>query len=138
LGGGDDRIVDSRDGTLIDLVLRCEDLRITQINPILNRAGHSCQAEREQACELLPSCAHSTVSEVVDVVDVTLAVLEVDQLAYDRDDILRSERQRVAGHIKLEPLIDAIPSDVAQVIALFAEEEPVQDAPGRIEIGCLA
>src|SRR5690606_4549773 len=90
--GAEERIDDARHGPGIDKILRCEALRIAQIHPLLNRAGHSCQAERELACELLPYCAHSTVSEVVDVVDVTLAVLEVDQLAYDRDDILQDRK----------------------------------------------
>ena len=126
-----------RDGPRVDEVLGREFVRVAEVHPLLDRPRHAGEAERELALELLADGPHAAVAEVVDVVDVRLAVLQLDQLGDDRDDVLLGQRHRVVLTGQPEPLVHAVPADGAEVVALVGEEEAVEERTGGVHIGRL-
>src|SRR5256712_13347296 len=80
----------------------------------------------------------SAVAEVVDVVGVAAALAQLDQVADDRDEVVLREDRVVLGDVHLEPLVDLVAAHPPQVVALGAEEQPLQRLPSRLEDGRLA
>ena len=59
----------------------------TARHPLLHGALHAEQADAILVLEQLADRAHAAVAEIVDIVDLALAVLEVDQGLDHRDDV---------------------------------------------------
>src|SRR5439155_17008498 len=82
--------------------------------------------------------AHATVAQVVDVVDLAVAVLELDQVADDLQDVLAPERPLVEGDVQLELVVQLQAPDAREVVALGVEEEVVEEGGGRLRGGRVA
>ena len=93
---------------------------------LLDRALHAQQPDAILVLEQLADRADAAVGEVVDVVDLALAVLEVHQLLDDREDVLLAQgRDRVLG-VEAEAHVELDPADGGQVVALGIEEQAVE------------
>ena len=58
---------------------------------LLDDALHAQQADAELVLDQLADGAHAPVAEVVDVVGLAAAVVELDQLADDRDEVVAAD-----------------------------------------------
>ena len=93
----------------VDQVVRHHGRHVDRAHPLLHRALHAQQADAVLVLEQLADRTDAAVAEIVDVVDLALAVLQVDQLLDDRDDVLGAQRRdRVLGveaeaHVELHP-----------------------------------
>ncbi len=137
LVGAEERVDHARHCPRVDEVLRGELIRIAEVHSLLDRARHAGEPERELLPELLADGPHAAVAEVVDVVHLALAVLQLDELGDDRDDVLLAQRQRRDALVEPEPPVHAVAADVAQVVALVREEEPVEEGARRLDVGRL-
>ena len=63
----------------------------TERHALLDRALHAQQADAVLVLHQLADRAHAPVAEMVDVVDLALAVAQVDQRLDDREDVLRAQ-----------------------------------------------
>src|SRR5690606_10533554 len=124
----EERVDHARDGPRVHEVLRRELVGVAEVHPLLDRARHAGEPERELLLELLSDGADAAVAEVVDVVHLALAVLEHHELLDDGDDVLARERDAPVLPVEVEADVDPVAPDVAEVVALVREEEPVEDA----------
>ena len=60
---------------------------------------------------------------MVDIIDVCLAVNQLDQIFYDGYDVFLGQYLDIDGYTQVELLIDAITAYITKVITLFAEKE---------------
>jgi len=75
---------------------------------------------------------------VVDVVDLAVAVLELDQVADDLQDVLAPERPLVEGDAQLQLVVELQAPDAREVVALGVEEEVVEEGGRRLRGGRVA
>ena len=63
---------------------------------------------------------------MVDVVDLALAVAQIDQRADDRDDVVLAQHAHGVGRIEVEPHVHLDAADRGQVIAVAVEEQRIE------------
>ena len=85
-------------------------------------ALHAEQPDADLVLEQLADGAHAAVAEVVDVVHVLVAVAQADEALDYRDDVCDGQQALCVGYVKLEPAVDLIASDAAEVVAARVEE----------------
>ena len=132
--GAEEGVDDRRDGLGVDKLDGGKGLVVAHVHALLDGAGHAGQADGELVVQLLADGAHTTVGQVVDVVDVGLGVDELDKVFDYRDDVLAGKHGLVHGDVKIELFVDAVTAYVAQVVALLAEEEVGDNLAGAILI----
>ena len=76
----------------VDQVVRHDGVDLDRAHALADRALHAQQADAVLVLHQLADRAHAAVAEMVDVVDLAAAVLEVDQHLDDREDVLLAQR----------------------------------------------
>ena len=84
------------------------------------------QAGAELVLGQLAHAAHTTVAQVVDVVDLTLAVAQVDQQLDDGDDVLVLEGHRAGGILTADAAVELHAADTRQVVGVLAVEQAIE------------
>ena len=59
---------------------------------------------------------------MIDVVRVAAALVELDEVADDSDEVFLGENRLAGGTIRPEALVDLVAADAAEVLALGREE----------------
>ena len=124
---------DRRDRLVVDELLRHQRLDVLQAHALLDRPLHAHEADAVLVLDQLADRADAAVAEVVDVVDLAVAVLELDQVADDLENVLAAQRPLLERHVVPELVIQLQPTDLRQVVALGVEEQVVEEAGRRLE-----
>ena len=74
----------------------------------------------------------------VDVVGVAAALVQLDQVADDRDEVFLRQDRVVRRELQPEAVVDLVAADAAQVVALGREEQPLERQAGGLEVRRLA
>ena len=107
----------------VDEVLRHRGRKVGRRRHAFARdALHAKQPYADLVLEQLADGAHAAVAEVVDVVHVLVAVAEADEPLDYRDDVGDGQQALAVRDVELEPAIDLIASDAAEVVASRVEE----------------
>ena len=115
-----------RDRLGVDQVVRHQVLDFLQAHALLDGALHPDQADAVLVLQELAHGADAAVAEVVDVVDVTLAVFQLDQVAHHLEDVLAGERHAVKRHVHAELVVQLQAADRGEVVALGVEEQVLE------------
>ena len=94
----------------------------TEAHPLLDRAFHAQQPNAILVLEQLAHRADTPVAEIVDVVDLALAVLQVDERLDDREDILVAQRGVIVGRVEVQTHVELDTAHRRKVVALRIEE----------------
>src|SRR5579859_6281314 len=135
-----EELTDSGGGRLgIDQIMRHHGVDIDRAHALADGALH---AQETQTVLVLHQLAHRTdaaVAEMVDVVDLAMAVLEVGQHLDHAEDVLLAERAdgvRNLGEVQARVHLDA--ADGREVVTLDVEEQPLEQGFGGLESRRLA
>ena len=123
-----------REGLGVDQVGRAELLAVADVHLLAYGTGHAAEADAELVGELLAHGAHAAVAEVVDIVHRSLRVDELDEILDDLDDVRLGQHAHVGIDGEVQLLVEAVPSHVAEVVALLGEEELLDDVAGGVFI----
>src|SRR3546814_6822402 len=82
----------------VDQVVRHDGRHVDGRHALLDRTLHAQQADAIRDLQQLADRTHAAVAEVVDIVDLALAVLPVHQLLDHSEDVLAAQRRRSAEH----------------------------------------
>ena len=107
----------------VDQVLRHDGVDIDRRHALLDRALHAQQADAVLVLHQLADRAHPAVAEMVDVVDLALAVAQIDQRADDRDDVVLAQHAHGVGRVEVETHVHLHAADRREVVALGIEEQ---------------
>ena len=110
----------------VDQVLRHDGVDIDRRHALLDRALHAQQADAVLVLHQLADRAHPAVAEMVDVVDLALAVAQVDQRLDDREDVFLAQHPHGVGRVEVEPHVHLHAADRREVVALGVEEQRVE------------
>src|SRR5262245_40745310 len=134
-----EELLDDRgDRLVVDELLRHQRLDVLQAHALLDGALHADETDAVLILHQLADRTHAAVAEVVDVVDLPVAVLELDQVLHDLEDVLAAQRALVEGRVQLELVVELEPPDARQVVALRVEEEVVEEGGGGLRRGRIA
>ena len=109
---------------------------------LADETGHAREAHGELVRDKLADRANSPVAEVVDVVRVATALVQLDQVAEDRHEVRRrqhalvfSGQREVEEAIDLsEALVDLVAPHAPQVVPLGVEEKTVERRSSGLQI----
>ena len=145
--GGAEELLDRRHHRAgVDQARRRDRRRVADGHPLLDDPLHPDQAHPELVLEQLADRAHPAVAEVVDVVGLAHAVVERDQLADDRDEVLVVEDPALLVQGPLpglvlgdaEVLVQLEAPHLAEVEAAGVEEERAEQVAGVLHRGRVA
>ena len=116
--------VDYRRNSLsVDQIFWLKHFVVAHIHAFADSASHTIKTYTELVIKLFTHSAHSTVAQVVDIVNVGLAVDKADEVLDDLDDIFTSEHTNVVTNSQSQFFIDAETAHITQVITLIREEQ---------------
>ncbi len=75
---------------------------------------------------------------MIDIIDVTAPLVQLDEVADDRDEVFLRENCLASGPVRVEPLVDLVAPDASEIVALRGEEQPVQRIASGLAIGRVA
>ena len=117
----------------VDQVLRHHGVDIDRRHALLDRALHAQQADAVLVLHQLADRAHPAVAEMIDVVDLALAVAQIDQRADDRDDVFLAQHAHGVGRVEIEPHVHLDAADRGEIVALGIEEQRLEHVLRGIE-----
>src|SRR5256885_30495 len=138
LGGPEELLDHGRHWLVVDELLRHQRLDVLETHALLDGALHAHETDAVLVLDQLADGAHAAVAQVVDVVDLAVAVLELDQVADDLQDVLAPERPLVEGDAQLQLVVELQAPDAREVVALGVEEEVVEEGGRRLRGGRVA
>ena len=119
-------------GLGVDQVLRHHRVDIDRAHALLDGALHAQQADAILILHQLADRAHPAVAEMVDVVDLALAVAQADQRLDHGEDVLLAQRAHRVRRVEVEPHVHLHPADGREVVALGVEEDAVEQRRPRL------
>ncbi len=114
----------------VDQVLRHQAFAFGHRQAFLDRALDAHQAHAELVLGHFADAADAPVTEVVDIVDVAETVTDVDQFPEHRNDIVVVEHARPGVGVTTQATVELHATDAGQVVAIFAEEQVVEQRLG--------
>src|SRR5690606_38405045 len=93
---------------------------------LLHQPRHAREPDRELVRDQLADAADPAVAEMVDVIDEAAPLVQLDEVADDRDEILLRQHGVAEREVRAEPLVDLVAADAAQVVALRVEEDALE------------
>ena len=122
-----------RHGLGVDQVVRHRRVDLDRAHPLADRALHAQQADAELVLHQLADRAHATIAEMIDVVDLAAAVLDLDQHPDDRDDVLGAQHAQRVLALEAEAHVHLDAADRRQVVALGVEDQAAEQSLGGVQ-----
>ena len=110
----------------VDQVLRHHGVDVDARHALLDGALHAEQTDAVLVLHQLADRADAAVAEMVDVVDLALAVAQVDQGLDDREDVLLAQGALGVRRIELKTHVHLDAADRGEVVALGIEEQRLE------------
>src|SRR5262245_12761455 len=117
----------------VDQVLRHHRVDIDRRHPLLDRALHAQEADAVLVLHQLADRAHAPIAEVVDVVDIALAVAKIHECTNDGNDVFLAQHPHGVGRVEVEPHVHLHPADGREVVALGIEEQRLEHVLRGVE-----
>ena len=105
----------------------------TERHALLDRALHAQQADAVLVLHQFADRAHAAVAEIVDVVDLALAVAQVDQRLDHGQDVFLAQHAHGVRALELEAHVHLDAADGREVVALAVEEQRLEHGLGGFE-----
>ncbi len=110
----------------VDQILRHHRIDLDGAHPLPDRTFHAQQADTVLVLHQLADGADTAVAEVIDVVDLALAVLQADQVLHHGHDILAPQDTHGVLALQIQTAVQLHATDRRQVIALRIEEQALE------------
>ena len=117
----------------VDQVLRHDRVDLDRGHALLDRALHAQQADAVLVLHQLADRAHAAVAEIVDVVDLALAVAQFDQRLDHGEDVLLAQHAHGVLGLELEAHVHLDAADGRKVVAVGVEEQRVEHRLGGFQ-----
>ena len=115
----------------VDQVLRHDGVDLDRGHALLDRALHAEQADAVLVLHQLADRADAAVAEMVDVVDLALAVAQVDQRLDHGEDVVLAQNAHGVRGVEVEAHVHLDAADGREVVALGIEEQRLEHRLGR-------
>ena len=117
----------------VDQVVRHHRVDIDRAHALADRPLHAQQADAVLVLHQLADRAHPAVAEIVDVVDLAAAVLQLAQDLHRAQQVLLAQHaDRIRHVVEAEPHVHLHPADRGQVVAVGIEEQAAEQRLGGL------
>ena len=116
----------------VDEIVRHHRRYVDAAHALLDRALHAQQPDAILVLQQLPDRADAAVGEIVDVVDLALAVLEVHQLLDDGENVFLAQGRDRIVDVETKAHVELDAAHRRKVVALGIEEQAVEQRVGRL------
>ena len=110
----------------VDQVVRHDRVDIDRRHPLLDRPLHAQQADAVLVLKQFADRADPAVAEVVDVVDLALAVAQAGQQLQDGQHVFLAQDADFVGDVVLQAHVHLHATDGRKVVALAVEEQAAE------------
>ncbi len=117
----------------IDQVVRHDGVDLDRAHALADRPLHAQQSNAVLVFHQLADRADPAVAEMIDIVDLAAAVLQIDQNLEDRQDVRFAKSAHRIVRREAEPRVHFDTADRRQIIALRVEEQAVEQRLGRFQ-----
>src|SRR3990172_6518642 len=100
---------------------------------LFNGALHPNQTDSELVLQELTYRAHSTVAEVIDVIHRSHALLQLQEVLDDLEEILRRQQTLIEAALETQLGIELQPAHFGEVVLLRVDEHPLEQRAGALE-----
>ena len=119
-----EEFTDSRHSRLgVDHVVRHHRRNIDRRHTLLNSALHAEQADAILVFQKLTDRADTTVTEVIDIVDFALAVLQIHKGLHNGQNVFVAQRRQIVGRVEAKAHVELHATNRGKVITLIVEEQ---------------
>ena len=119
----------------VDQVVRHHRVDIDRAHALADRPLHAQQADAVLVLHQLADRTDAPVAEIVDVVDLAAAVLQLAQRLHRAQQVLLAQDAHGVGHLvadDAEPHVHLHPADRGQVVAVGIEEQAAEQRLGGL------
>ena len=117
-----ERIDHRRESSCIDEVHRSEDFIVTHIHSLAYRSCHTCKSYSELSVQLLTHSAHTTVTQVIDIIDLCFTVCQTNEVFDDLNNILFRQCFLLKRRIETKLSVNLVSAHFAEIITLITEK----------------
>ena len=121
----------SRNRLGVNQVLRHDRVDINRAHALLNRAFHTQQTNAILVFHQFADRAHAPVAEIVDIVNIALAIAQIDQRFDNAYDIFFPQDPNIIGTFLVQTNVHFHAADSRQIIAFAIKEQAVKKRLGR-------
>ncbi len=132
LGRAEELLDRRRHGLGIDQFLRRQAFAFGHGQALAHGALDPDQTDPEHVFGHLAHTAHPAVAQVVDVVDAAFAVADIDQHAQYIQDVLAIQHTGTFDFLAPDPTIELHAPDARKIVALFSEEQVLEQVLGGV------
>ena len=104
----EERVDNRRNCLRVNQIDRGKHFIIANVHTFTNRTGHTGQTNTELIIQLLANCTHTTVAQVVDIINNRLRVDQLDQILDDLDYIFFRQNLNIIAGSKVQLLINSV------------------------------
>ena len=130
--------IDNRRNRLrVNQIDRRKHLIITHIHAFANSTTHAGQTHIKLLVQLFAHRAHTTIAQVVNIIDLNFRIDKLNQIFDNSDNVLFFKHMYIdIIRLAIEQFaVDAIATHFAQVVAFFGEEQTVHQFARRSIVG---
>ena len=117
----------------VDEVVRHHGVDVDRRHALADRPLHAQQADTVLVLHQLADRPDATVAEVVDVVDLAAAVLQLEQDLQDEEDVLLAQDAHLIVGLDVQARVHLHAADGREVVALQIEEQALEERLGRLK-----
>ena len=114
----------------VDHVLRHQGIQIAQRQTLFHRTLYTYQANTELVLRHFANGTDTTVAEVVDIIDFAFTVTDIDELFHNINDVVFAQDTGTFDFFAQQRTVELHATNRRQVIAVFREEQVLEQAFG--------
>ena len=115
--------IDYRRNSLgINQIDRCKYLIVPNVHTFTYCTWHTSQSDTKLVIQLFTYSSYTTVTQVVDIINIGLRINQLNKIFDNLDNILFRQDLYIGRSGQIQFFIDSITSYLTQVISLFREE----------------
>src|SRR5262249_51961592 len=133
LRGAEEFFHNRRSRLVVDEVVRQERVDILELQTLADGALDTQKTDAVLVFQKLADSAHPTVTEVVNVVDLAVAVFQLQQVANGLKDVFFGQGALFQSQVEAQTLVELQAADRAEVVAVRIEEQVIKEDFRRID-----
>ena len=118
----------------VDQIVGSRIVRLLDRHPLPDDPRHPRQPDGELVGEKLAHRTDPPVSQVVDVVDGPVGLLDHDQVGHNGDEVFLGQRRRIERFVDAEAPVHLVAADLGEIVSLRVEKEPVEQRLRRLDV----
>ncbi len=133
LGATEEFLHNGRGRLVVDEVVRQQGVHVLELQTLADGTLDTQQTDAVLVFEKLTDSADAAVTQMVNVVDLTVAVFQLQEVADRLEDVVLGQRALFQGGVKAKAFVQLQTTNRTQIVAVRVEEEVVEQHLGGFD-----